>query len=82
MTATIRIHAIDWLIDWSTIFYKIQMSIVFFITETDPIEVSDWLQKINVNKATDIYGILSKPVKMTAWKLKDNLVLIFNYSID
>ena len=27
----------------------------FFINETDPIEVSDLLEKINVNKATDIW---------------------------
>ena len=45
-------------------------------------EVSDLLDKINVNKATDIHGIPPKLVKVAAGKLKDNLALIFNYSIE
>ena len=50
--------------------------------ETDPMEVSDLLEKINVNKATDIYGIPPKLVKLAAEKIKDNFALIFNYSIE
>ena len=60
---------------------KIQMSTIFFINETDPIEASDLLDKINVNKATNIYCIPPKLVITVAGKLKDNLTLIFNYSI-
>ena len=54
----------------------------FSINETDPIEVYDLLDKINVNKAADIYGIPPKLVEMTARKLKNNLILIFNYPIE
>ena len=36
----------------------------FFINETDPVGVFDLLDKANVNKATDIYGIPPKLVKM------------------
>ena len=45
-----------------------------FINETD--HVSHLLDKINVNHATDIHGILPKLVKMAAGKL------IFIYSIE
>ena len=41
-------------------------------------EVYDLLDKINVNKATDIYGIPPKLVERAAGKLKDNLALILN----
>ena len=52
----------------------------FFINETDPVEVSDLLEKINVNKATDIYGI---PPKLENWQ-QEKLKTIphFNYSIE
>ena len=43
----------------------------FFINESDLIEVSDLLDKINVIKATDRYGIPTKLVKMAAGKIKE-----------
>ena len=54
---------------------------VFFINEAYSIEVSVLVDKVNVNKATDIYGIPLKLVKVVAGKLKDNLALSFNFSI-
>ena len=55
---------------------------VFFINEAYSIEVSVLVDKVNVNKATDIYGIPLKLVKVVAGKLKDNLALSFNFSIE
>lgn len=43
-----------------------------FINETDPTVVSGLLDKIyNNNKATDVYGIPPKLVKMAAGKLEE-----------
>ena len=54
----------------------------FFINETDPTEESDLLEKINVSKVTDIYGIPPKLVKLLSAKIKDSFTLIFKYSIE
>ena len=55
----------------------------FFINEADLIEVSDLLDKINVTKATDRYGISPKLVKMAARKIKKSSHLpLFNRARD
>ena len=52
-----------------------------FINEIEPDEVYTHLSKLNIYKASDIYGISPKLVKLGANSIHNNLTLIFNKSI-
>ena len=52
----------------------------FFLTETTPDEVDNYLKKIDTKKASDLFGISPLLVKSSSEKVKNQLCIIFNAS--
>ena len=53
-----------------------------YLNETDPGEVSTIIQKLDITKAGDVYGISPKLVKLAGTSLAYNLSIIYNLSIE
>ena len=52
----------------------------FFLTEIEPDEIKTLINKIDITKASDIYGISPKLVKIANNEIFENLTFIFNKS--
>ena len=52
----------------------------FFINETTPDEIDKYLKKLDIKKASDLYGISPFLVKTSSEKIKNQLSIIFNLS--
>ena len=53
---------------------------IFFLKEIELDKIYKLLQEVNIKKASDIYGISPKVIKVSAEKIKEPLALIFNMS--
>ena len=54
----------------------------FFLKETEPKEVFEILRELNAKKATDVYRISPKFIRIAADVLKNHLTILFNQSIN
>ena len=52
----------------------------FFLHETTPDEIDKYLKKLDIKKASDLYGISPFLVKTSSEKIKNQLSIIFNIS--
>ena len=52
----------------------------FFLNKTTPDEIDKYLKKLDIKKASDLYGISPFLIKTSSEKIKNELSIIFNLS--